>query len=291
ANLSSFHLAQGAILSLALKYMRDARRYGKVILDHECIVGFEEKSASIEKDGLINGGIYIANASLADHLTSAGTCSLETDIIPRMVSGGNVCGLPFSGRFIDIGVPEDYLRAGGEVGICVKTRKKRAVFLDRDNTLIKDKGYTWRQDEMELVAGAPEFLRRVSALGYELFIVTNQSGVARGLYTENDVTVFMHTLLNELAENGVFIRDYAYCPYHPEGSVAEYRKDSYLRKPKPGMILDLADRYSIDLEKSFMIGDSRSDMIELSYLRSILLPSIGRFEEAWKVLEEGRDAV
>ena len=137
----------------------------------------------------------------------------------------------------------------------------RAVFLDRDGTITRDTGYTHRIDELELLPGAVDGLRMLSALGYCLVVVSNQSGVARGLFSEDDMHAFNRTLVDRLAESGQTLQAIYCCPLHPGASVPRYRADSPLRKPEPGMLLQAAAEHSIDLHGSFMIGDKKSDVL------------------------------
>ncbi len=137
---------------------------------------------------------------------------------------------------------------------------EKAIFLDRDNTLIEDPGYINSPEQVKLLDGAAEALVELKALGYKLVVVTNQSAVARGIVTEQ-VLCDIHDRLNVLlAEKHAFLDNIYYCPFHPDGSVAKYRKDSDLRKPKPGMLLLAADEMDIDLKQSWCIGNSVSDV-------------------------------
>lgn len=137
---------------------------------------------------------------------------------------------------------------------------ERAVFLDRDGTLIYDAGYTYRIEDFRLLDGAPEALRLLQMLGYRLVIVTNQSGIARGRYTEADMQRFNDHMLEELRKQGVSVAGLYYCPYHPEG-VGGYRCDSDLRKPAPGMFLQAGRELDLELPRSFAIGDKKSDVL------------------------------
>ncbi len=136
----------------------------------------------------------------------------------------------------------------------------KAVFLDRDDTLIWDPGYINDPDQVRLIDGVPEALIALSKIGYKLIVVSNQSAVARGIVTEK-VLGRIHDRLEELlGEKGASLDGIYYCPYHPDGSVPRYRKESDCRKPKPGMLLAAADEMDIDLDESWMIGNSGRDV-------------------------------
>jgi D-glycero-D-manno-heptose 1,7-bisphosphate phosphatase len=140
-------------------------------------------------------------------------------------------------------------------------RMKRALFLDRDGTLIRDVGYPHRAEDLELLPTAVEALRLARGLGYRLVIATNQSGVARGYFGEDEVDAFHQLLRATFAAEGVEFAGIYSCPYHPTEGVGKYRQDSELRKPKPGMLLLAASELQIDLPQSVMIGDKISDVL------------------------------
>lgn len=136
-----------------------------------------------------------------------------------------------------------------------------AVFLDRDGVLIEDTGYPHLEEHLRLTPGAPEAVRRLNALGYLCVIVTNQSGVARGLFTEDQMKGFNALLVRRLAARGAVIGAVYACPYHSEGRVEAYlHPDHPDRKPNPGMILRATTDHGIDLKRSFLIGDQPSDL-------------------------------
>jgi len=136
----------------------------------------------------------------------------------------------------------------------------KAIFLDRDDTLIEDPGYINNPKQVKLVDGAAEALIEFGAMGYKLVVVSNQSAVARGIVTEKVLGEIHNRLKQLLAEKGAFLDKIYYCPYHSEGSVAKYRKESDFRKPNPGMLLAAAEEMDIDLNQSWMIGNSNHDI-------------------------------
>ena len=137
---------------------------------------------------------------------------------------------------------------------------EKAVFLDRDDTLIVDPGYISDPDQVRLIDGVASALNQFRNMGYRLVIISNQSAVARGLITEKQLG-HIHARLKELlGRQGAYLDGIYYCPHHPEGSVPEYRKDSDDRKPGPGMLLAAAQELDIDLSQSWMIGDSARDI-------------------------------
>lgn len=136
----------------------------------------------------------------------------------------------------------------------------KAIFLDRDNTLIEDLGYINHPDQVKLLDGVAEALIEFGAMGYKLIVVSNQSGVARGVVSEKALGEIHNRLKQLLAEKGAHLDRIYYCPYHPDGVIAKYRKESNWRKPNPGMLLAAADEMDIDLSQSWMIGNSSRDI-------------------------------
>jgi D,D-heptose 1,7-bisphosphate phosphatase len=138
--------------------------------------------------------------------------------------------------------------------------KQKAVFLDRDDTLIEDPGYISHPSQVKLLPGVSEALIELRKLGYLLVVTTNQSAIARGMVTEDGLAQIHHHLEMLLGNEGAHLDRIYYCPFHPNGVVPEYRKESELRKPSPGMILKAAEEMGIDLDRSWTVGNSYRDI-------------------------------
>jgi D-glycero-D-manno-heptose 1,7-bisphosphate phosphatase len=136
---------------------------------------------------------------------------------------------------------------------------KRAVFVDRDGTINVERDYLYRVDEFEFIPGAPQALKLLNEAGFMVVVVTNQSGVARGYYTEEEVGILHRHIESELANAGARVDAWYYCPHHPSGR-GSYSLPCRCRKPLPGMLLEAARRHNIDLAASIMIGDRLADM-------------------------------
>jgi D-glycero-D-manno-heptose 1,7-bisphosphate phosphatase len=138
---------------------------------------------------------------------------------------------------------------------------RRAVFLDRDGTVIRDVEYLRDPDQIELLDGCELALNLLRKASFELVIVSNQSGVARGIFDEATARRCNDALLGALGQRGVDILASYFCPFHPSANVERYRRESECRKPRPGMLLRAAEEHGIDLSGSFMIGDKKSDVL------------------------------
>lgn len=136
----------------------------------------------------------------------------------------------------------------------------KAILLDRDDTLIEDPGYINHPGQVRLLDGVAESLVELRQMGYKLAVVSNQSGVARGIVTEQVLGEIHDRLKSLLAEKGAYLDAIYYCPYHPDGIIPKYRRDSDLRKPSPGMILQAAKEMDLDLSQSWAVGNSDRDI-------------------------------
>jgi len=151
--------------------------------------------------------------------------------------------------------------------------KRPAVFFDRDGVLNYDLGWVGFKKDFHWIETAKDTVRAVNDAGFHAFIVTNQSGVAKGLYGESDVQA-LHAWVDEIRKSGVTIDDVNYCPHHVDAIVPQYRAACRMRKPEPGMINDLCDRWQVDKRRSFLVGDKMSD-IESSSRAGILGKLVG----------------
>ena len=138
--------------------------------------------------------------------------------------------------------------------------QKPAAFLDRDGVINHDHGYVWRQEDYEWVEGIDRAIKYLNDLQYFVFVVTNQSGVARGLYKIEHIERLHEYIKNKLNRKGAHIDAFYYCPHHPNFGVAEHRTTCTCRKPKPGMLLRAMREWPVDLSRSFLIGDKQTDI-------------------------------
>ena len=135
-----------------------------------------------------------------------------------------------------------------------------ALFLDRDGVINVDRNYVYRIEDFEWVEGAAEAIGKFNARGWWVFVATNQSGIARGYYDEAQMEALHTWIGGELAKTGARIDRFYHCPFHEDGTIEKYRKDSFDRKPKPGMLIRAMTDFPVIKEQSFMIGDKQADL-------------------------------
>lgn len=247
-----------AVGVLALRPLPEAGRYGVTVLEGDRITRFGARSDA-PGPVLINGGVAAFRKSFVDRLSPQG--SFEADVLPGLAEEGRLRGLATDGYFIDIGVPEDYARAQTEVP---DFQRRPALFLDRDGVLNHDHGHVGSIDRFDWIDGAREAVVLANRAGWYVFVVTNQAGIGKGLYSHDDYAAVMDHIRAGLAELGAWIDDVRYCPDHPEATVEAHRRVTDWRKPGPGMLRDLMRCWPIDAQRSLMIGDRETDRLAAS---------------------------
>lgn len=135
-----------------------------------------------------------------------------------------------------------------------------ALFLDRDGVINVDYAYVHKQQDFVFIDGIFELCRKAKQLGFLIFVITNQAGVGRGYYTEEDFWQLTDWMCRVFRDNGVIIDQVYFCPFHPQNGIGRYKKDSPDRKPKPGMILSAVKQYDVDLARSVLVGNMESDI-------------------------------
>jgi D,D-heptose 1,7-bisphosphate phosphatase len=231
----------------------DGSRYGRVEIEGDRVRAFIPTGDSAQP---INVGIYLMRKAMLDVIRTS-PCSLETDVLPRLATAGLLQGRVHRGSFIDIGIPDDFARAQRFVPEIVR---RPAIFLDRDGVLNEDLGYVHRVDQFRWIDGAGAAVRWLNDNNYYVFVVTNQAGVARGYYGEDDIDRLHRWMKAELQEGGAHIDAIEYSPHHPDGVIERYRQASDLRKPGPGMLNKLMADWPVDVAGSLLIGDRETDI-------------------------------
>lgn len=201
--------------------------------------GYDDASAVMD---LVHPDIYVKGGDYADRETP------EVKMARKL--GVQVQYVPFKAGY---STTEILARAA-------QPMRRRAAFLDRDGTIIVDRGYVHQISDLEFRAGAIDGLCILRRCGYEIVIVSNQSGIARGKFIEAQWEIFDAYLRRCLNDYGVEVLDSMMCPHHPEGTIPAYTKECSCRKPKPGMLIEAARRHGIQLADSIMIGDRFTDL-------------------------------
>ena len=252
-DLAARPLGRRSLARLALREVPDCGRFGAVTMTDERIVRFAEKSTS--EAGLINAGIYWMRHDIVDELGPS-PVSLEREVLPRLAARGALLGTAYAGSFIDIGVPDELARAAR---VMPQWERRPAAFLDRDGVINLDTGYVHRQRDFVWREGAAGAIKRLNDAGFFVFVVTNQSGIARGLYGLRDVERLHRWINRELSRTGAHVDEFYFCPHHPDG-IGRYRTVCECRKPAPGMILQAMREWPVERERSFLVGDKDIDM-------------------------------
>lgn len=260
--MQHLHEESGCPITLAAREVPWAEHSGFLTINNGRLDGFREKG--VKSAGLINGGIYFINKNILDGVAE------EKFSFEKLILEGGYCPvavLESNGYFIDIGIPENYRKAEAKKDSLVSKRIRKAVFLDRDGTINRDPGHLYRTEDFEFLPDADKAIASLKKKGYLTVIITNQAGIAKNLYTEDDVEILHKYIDSQLCEKHSVIADsYYYCPHHPEAVLEEYKAVCNCRKPEAGLILKAVSDFSrigieIDLKNSLTVGNRRSDLL------------------------------
>ena len=211
------------------------------------------------KNNIINSGILCLNKKIIKTLNNK-SFSLEEEIFKKLAIKNQIYTYDESiknTKFFDIGTPDSLVKAKIEIP---KLEKKKTIFLDRDGVINEDLGYVVRKNKFKWIKNIQKLIKYFNNNNYYTIVVTNQSGIGRGFYSEKDVK-HLHKWANfQLNLYGAHIDDFYYAPYFSKSKNLKYRKNFFLRKPKIGMIIEAAKKWNIDLKKSIVIGDQLSDI-------------------------------
>ena len=195
-----------------------------------------------------------------DLYVKGGDYDMETLEETRVVRswGGDALAIPFVDGYSTTALVKR-IRAGDGAGASAAA-PRQAAFLDRDGVINRDRAYVSRWEDFEFVPGAVDAMRRLKKAGYALVVVTNQSGIARGYYSEAQYQALTAAMQQALLDAGAAVDAVYHCPHHPKGKVAELAIDCDCRKPAPGMILRAAKELNLSLADSILVGDKPSDI-------------------------------
>lgn len=216
----------------------------------------------------VNAGIHVLSPALLEKLDAPRKTDLDRELLKPLIPTGKVyvCRTPEYVK--DMGTPERIAQVERDLQTGLVERKnlrqrQRAVFLDRDGTINRHVGFLRRPEEFQLLEGAAEAIRRINRSGYLAIVVTNQPVIARGEVTWEGLDEIHRKMETLLGREGAYLDDLFICPHHPDrgfpGEVPAYKMDCGCRKPKPGLLLQAAEKYHIDLPGSWMVGDQLQD--------------------------------
>lgn len=243
---------EGVSAVIAVKRMRDFERYGTVDVGADgALTAFHEKRPC--EEGLINAGVYLLRRDTLNNMPVK--FSLESDYFERVVGEGALRAVECPGGFIDIGVPEDYEFA--QTMLAPLARSWKLAMFDRDGTINVDTGHLHEPEKLELIPSTVDIMRGYSDdPDYKVVVVTNQAGIAKGLYTEADMRRLHRCMEDELEKLGVHVDAWYFCPHHPD-----YTGPCECRKPAPGMLLAAMRDFDANSTGCVMFGDKISDEV------------------------------
>ncbi|MFP3089883.1 HAD-IIIA family hydrolase [Treponema sp. TIM-1] len=219
---------------------------------------------------LVNSGIHIVSRELLETAhPGKEKVDLDRDILKPLIRSNRIFAYTTPEYIKDMGTVERYTQVSADIKNGMVSRRnlshpQRAVFIDRDGTVNRLRGFITRPEDFELLEGAAEAVLSINKAGYLAIVITNQPIIARGEATIEELELIHHKMETELGKAGALVNDIFYCPHHPDrgfpGERPEYKIDCDCRKPKPGLILRAAKKYHIDLSQSYMVGDDERDI-------------------------------
>ncbi len=218
----------------------------------------------------VNAGLHVIRPELLNQQIDTPKIDLDRQLLKPLSGTGKMICYDSPEYVKDMGTPERYYAVcedyqAGRITAKNLKNKQKAIFLDRDGTINKYVGFLTNIDKFELLDGVTEAIQQINASGYLAIVVTNQPVIARGEVSFEQLDEIHHKMETLLGKEGAYLDAIYYCPHHPHsgypGEVKELKIECDCRKPKPGMLMKAAKDYNIDLEESYMIGDSENDIL------------------------------
>ena len=269
----AYHKSHGGLVTLFTHPNSHPYDSGLIISDDKGTVKkwlAKEEDRPLYYKNRVNAGLHILSPKVLDMEVTTQKVDLDRQIL-KPLSGTGQMFIYDSPEYVkDMGTPDRYYMVeknfeDGIVEMKNLRNKQKAVFLDRDGTINKYNGFVKNPDELELIPGVASAIKRLNEEGYLVIVVTNQPVIARGDTTVEGLTEIHNKMETLLGNEGAYVDAIYYCPHHPhkgyEGEVPELKIECNCRKPKPGMLLQAAHDFNIDLSESYMIGDSENDVL------------------------------
>ena len=280
SRMISFHKEKKAMATLAVHPNDHPFDSALLITDNDnrVIKWMNKEESRIYYKNQVNAGIHILSKKLLSYIKpEKDKVDLDRDMLKPSIKKetkeetkeGEIFAYHTPEYIKDMGTPERFsqVTVAMEKGIVRQKslkNKQKAVFLDRDGTINKSSGFITKPEDFVLLEGAALAIKEINCLGFLAIVITNQPVIARGETTHEELELIHNKMETELGNSGAFLDDIFYCPHHPDkgftGERKEYKIDCDCRKPKPGMILKAAEKYNIDLSKSYVAGDTVNDI-------------------------------
>lgn len=266
----AFHKSHNANATLLVHPNDHPYDSGILITDaNDCVRGWLTKEDHREwYANCVNAGVHILSPRMLERLTAPKKTDLDRDLLKPALSSGSIYAYRSPEYVKDMGTPERMREVEqdlitGRVQQKNLSQKQKAIFLDRDGTINKYVGFLRDINDFTLIDGAAEAIRQINRSGYLAIVATNQPVIARGEMSWEELYAIHNKMETLLGQEGAYVDDIFICPHHPDkgfsGERPEYKIVCGCRKPKPGLLLQAAEKYNIDLAKSWMIGDSPTD--------------------------------
>lgn len=271
--LISFHKRKGGLATIFTHPNSHPYDSGLIIADdNHCVKQWltKEDDRPIYYDNRVNAGLHVLKKSLLDQVIHKDKIDLDRDLLKPLAGQGQLYCYDSPEYVKDMGTPERYKAVCEDFAQGIVQRKnlknkQRAIFLDRDGTINKYVGFLRDIDDFTLEDGVTKAIRKINELGYLAIVVTNQPVIARGEVTFDELKQIHQKMQVLLGKEGAYLDGIYVCPHHPDsgfpGEIKELKIECDCRKPKPGMLLQAAKDFNIDLENSWMVGDSQNDIL------------------------------
>lgn len=245
-----------------------------------------DKNKLVTSNGtLMNSGVYLFKKEIFKYLKLR-KISLEKEIIPNLIKKKLIQGASSNKKFLDIGT---YANLSKAKNFLRKNINSRSVFFDRDGVINIDKNYLFKIKDFKFRKNVIKTLKFLNHKKINIFIITNQAGIAKGLYSENDFLKLSRQVKTLLDKKNIYISDIEYCPFHINAIIKKYKKNSQLRKPGNLMIKKIKKKWGINSKKTFMVGDQLSDYkaakksgIYFEYVENDILKQVKRINKKMK---------
>lgn len=267
-----YHKSHHALVTLFTHSNSHPYDSGLIIADQNGVVKkwlTKEDERPVYYKNRVNAGLHVINPKFLETDITTDKVDLDRQLLKPLAGTGKMFCYDSPEYVKDMGTPERYYSVCEDFqkGIVQEKNlrnKQKAIFLDRDGTINKYVGFLWDINDFELMPGAAEAIKRINASGYLAIVVTNQPVIARGEVTLEELTEIHNKMETILGQKGAYLDGIYFCPHHPhsgyEGEILELKIDCKCRKPKPGMLIQAAEDFNIDLSESWMVGDSENDI-------------------------------